>query len=114
MIPRRTTNNAAPPSPVFEPWDPSGELPPWSPPTPPGGWTPEAAFTAAIDYADAVVDDVEPRYSRIVGAAYRAILSSSFSLKRAQIAERRSGVDRYAEHFDERLAPAEESDPAPF
>lgn len=72
----------------------------WSPVAPRTGWTPAAAFVAALDYGvdltggrGAVVD------RRVVLAAHEALLAAVSGLKRAELLERLKGVDPAAAHF---------------
>ncbi len=105
MVPLRrpTTPAASAPARVTvstAPHDVSGPMPPFNPETPEGSWTPRAVFDAALAYSRDEAADLDLSDRRIVSLAMRALyVALPSDVKRAQIAERLRGIDRYAEYY---------------
>jgi hypothetical protein len=108
-------------APSLRPRDGGRDLPPWPLPHPPrSGWTTEAAFEAALDYASlhAGRPDLPPE-RRLVQIAYQLLLVE-LGLHRLSVRERLSGVDRVDDYLgrtpahDGPLDEDDEDDAPPF
>jgi hypothetical protein len=87
-------------------------MPVWQPDTPSTGWTPEAAFAAACEYALAVSFSGADT-SRMTKVAYVALMNAlPPKVKRAEIVDRVTGVDRFRESFQSSREVSD--DAAPF
>ena len=86
------------------------DLPAWTLPNPPrAGWTPEAAFEAALDYGSLHAGRPDlPSERRIVLIAYQLLLVEA-GIHRLSVRERISGVNRFADYLGR--APAHEIAP---
>lgn len=118
--PAQPTHPAGRPSVVFRRGRNGDTLPEWAPNTPRGGWTVEAAFAAALGFADDVAESTDRPRRAVVSEAFAALLTSTPGLRREHIVERMRGNDPYRDHFNPPHAEAAESvedtddEPLPF